>query len=135
MAWTHCDEKILDDEPCPGCGLSKSEWTLEVDVTRIFEVTRSKTARKSRDAWIEVQLLGGDGAPLANAAYKIALPSSRVKKGELDDQGVARIEKIREGTCRISFPGNLEEPVERETGERHVFELEPSERLEFRFSR
>lgn len=131
MPWEHCGESILDNEPCPGCGLSKTEWTLEVEVTRTFMVTGARRKKRKRDAWIEVQLLDAGGEPVADADYRIRLPSSKVAKGTLDAEGKARVEEIREGTCLVEFPDYLDEGEERETGALQVFELEEAE---FRFS-
>lgn len=125
MPWEHCEQTLADDEPC-ACGMTKGEWTVQLDMTRTIEVVRPTRRAKKRDAWIEVQLLGKDGRALAGADYRIALPGSRVAKGQLDDEGVARVEKLRAGTCEISFPGHIEQGAERETGERHVFRLAPA---------
>jgi hypothetical protein len=113
----------MDTDPCPECGLSKAEWTIKVEATRTFQVA-TRRRKKKRTGWIEVQLVNWTGAPMSGAAYRIALPSGQVKKGELDADGLVRLEQLPEGACEVSFPGNLDEGVERETGERHVFELE-----------
>jgi hypothetical protein len=131
MPWEHCGESVLDTEACPACGLSKAEWTLEIEVTRTFLVSNAKRKKRKRDAWIEVQLLDSSGEPVADADYRIRLPSSKVAKGALDAEGKARVEEIRGGTCLVEFPDYLDEGEERETGESHIFELEEAE---FRFS-
>ncbi len=124
MPWSHCDDDAIpDDAPCAACGLTKAEWTVQLDATRTFAVAAKGRGKRKRDAWIEVQLVGPGGAPMAGAAYRIALPDSRVKQGELDEEGKVRLEKLRAGTCEVSFPGAIDEAAERETGERHVFEL------------
>lgn len=54
--------------------------------------------------WIEVQLLGEDGAPIAGEAYAIILPGGKVIEGWLNGEGVARIDGIPPGVCQVSFP-------------------------------
>ncbi|HBP23022.1 MAG TPA: hypothetical protein DEA08_35270 [Planctomycetes bacterium] len=123
MPWTHCDQEILDNEPCPSCGLSKSEWTIQAEATRTFRVKRSGRVKKARDAWIELELCGAGGEPVAEAAYRVGLPNGRVKRGSLDAAGKARLEKLPAGTCQVSFPDHLPEHQERETNALHRFEL------------
>jgi hypothetical protein len=128
VPWTHCEQEIADTEPCPACGLTKAEWTVEVDTTRTF-VVASRRKRAARDAWIEVELKDAGGAPVAGAAYRVALPSGRVKKGALDAEGRARLEQLPAGSCQVSFPDHLPDPVERPTGARHAFQLGGGARL------
>lgn len=123
MPWAHCGVSVPDSDPCPSCGTSKSEWTIHLDKTREFSFKRPQRKTRKRDAWIEVQLLNAAGDPVPDAPFRIALPSSRVQKGTTNPDGVARVEEIRAGTCQVSFPGNVEEGAERETGARHVFRL------------
>jgi hypothetical protein len=54
--------------------------------------------------WVEIELVGDDGAPVADAAYAIELPDGRVQRGKLDARGLARIAQLGAGTCRVSFP-------------------------------
>ncbi len=117
MPWAHCDQSILDTDSCPTCGLSKAEWTIQVDLTRTFQVAGSNAKR----SWIEVQLLDDSGDPKAGADYRLVLPGNRVKKGKLDDEGLVRVDKLRDGVCKVSFPGTIDEAAQRPTGSRHVF--------------
>ncbi|MCO5170823.1 MAG: hypothetical protein M9894_31225 [Planctomycetes bacterium] len=49
MPWDHCDvEFILDDEPCPRCGVEKARWTVQVDRTRTLRIGRRAAARWER---------------------------------------------------------------------------------------
>lgn len=36
MPWQHCGARVLDDQRCPTCGVSKGAWTLKFDATRLF---------------------------------------------------------------------------------------------------
>ncbi|MET0395875.1 MAG: carboxypeptidase-like regulatory domain-containing protein [Longimicrobiaceae bacterium] len=57
------------------------------------------------DDWIEIELLGEDDAPIAGERYVVALPDGSTREGVTDADGLARLEGIRSGTCRVSFPG------------------------------
>ena len=55
-------------------------------------------------SWIEIQLVDGEGNPIAEEKYQIKLPSGSIKEGLTDSQGELRLEDIEPGMCRISFP-------------------------------
>ncbi len=124
MAWEHCGAEVLDTEPCPACGFTKAEWTVQVDRTRTFNVPGTARRPRSREAWIEVQLVARGEGPLPGEEYRIALPNGRVASGQLDGEGLVRVDGLSPGPCEVSFPGVLEPAVEVRTGQRHVFELE-----------
>jgi hypothetical protein len=43
MPGKHCEQKFnLDHEDRPTCGSSKEPWTLEIDPTRLFQISRKK---------------------------------------------------------------------------------------------
>ena len=54
--------------------------------------------------WIEVQLVGEDGKPIAGETCAIMLPGGRIVTRTTGQDGVVRLEGIAPGTCRISFP-------------------------------
>jgi hypothetical protein len=54
--------------------------------------------------WIEIALVDENGDPVSGQNYKIALPNGEVLTGSLDERGLARIEGIDPGTCKIGFP-------------------------------
>jgi hypothetical protein len=54
--------------------------------------------------WIEIQLVGEDGAGIANEVYEIITPDRQVFRGKTDDDGMARVPDIVAGQCQISFP-------------------------------
>jgi hypothetical protein len=55
-------------------------------------------------SWIEVQLIGEDGAPVPNETYAITLPGGNVVSGSLDRDGRVRVDPIPPGNCKVSFP-------------------------------
>lgn len=62
------------------------------------------TAPAPAKTWIEIQLLGEDGKPIAGERYRIELPDGALQEGTLDSQGIARVSDIESGDCRITFP-------------------------------
>jgi hypothetical protein len=49
-------------------------------------------------------LLDQQGKPVPNEEYKIKLPDGSTVNGNLDDMGLARVDGIDPGTCKITFP-------------------------------
>lgn len=54
--------------------------------------------------WIEIVLHDKNGNPVAGQEYEIRLPDGTALTGTLDERGVARVEGIDPGNCRITFP-------------------------------
>lgn len=60
---------------------------------------------KDEPQWIEIELLGEDGAPIPGASYQIELTDGSTIEGKLDDHGRAYIGDIaKPGNCIITFP-------------------------------
>ncbi|MDP2365632.1 MAG: hypothetical protein Q8M94_17935, partial [Ignavibacteria bacterium] len=53
--------------------------------------------------WIEIKLVGSDGNPVKDTAFKIKLPDGKDKQGKLDSNGYAKIEDIPPGKFKIDF--------------------------------
>ena len=56
------------------------------------------------DAWLDLELSGEDGSPLAAEPYVVTLPGGSERAGELDSNGRAREEGLPSGTCMVRFP-------------------------------
>lgn len=54
--------------------------------------------------WVDIQLLDDQGNPVPGEAYRLTLPDGRVIEGRLDDQGLAGVDGIDPGDCKIEFP-------------------------------
>lgn len=54
--------------------------------------------------WIEIELVGEDSKPIAGEPYRVITPEGTEASGTLDEKGLARIDYIRPGTCKVSFP-------------------------------
>jgi hypothetical protein len=57
-----------------------------------------------KSSWIEIELIGEDDSPVVGQAYRLLLADNTVIEGTLDEKGLARIEGIEPGTCRLTFP-------------------------------
>jgi type VI secretion system secreted protein VgrG len=58
-----------------------------------------------KKSWIEIQLLDEEGTPVASEKYRVTLPDGEtMAEGTLDEKGLARIDGIDPGTCKITFP-------------------------------
>ncbi|MBP5855974.1 hypothetical protein KAJ83_03070 [Marivibrio halodurans] len=61
-------------------------------------------ARKTRDHWITVELVGEDGGPVPNEPVTVTDPAGEEHAGETDSQGQFTVTGIPEGDCQITFP-------------------------------
>jgi type VI secretion system secreted protein VgrG len=70
--------------------------------------TRETHSEQSGDAenksWIEVAVVDEADRPLPGEQYEVELPNGRVATGTTGADGVARIEGVDPGTCKIRFP-------------------------------
>ena len=55
--------------------------------------------------WIEIELVGEDGKPIAGEAYTLKTVDGELIQGQLDTSGRARVETLTAaGDCQVSFP-------------------------------
>jgi len=54
--------------------------------------------------WIAVRMTDNSGDPVKSLRYEIKLPNGDVRKGTLDDNGLARLESPTSGECTVTFP-------------------------------
>jgi len=54
--------------------------------------------------WIEIELLDEEDKGIPNQLYRIVLADGTRRTGKTDAYGVARVECIQEGMCKVSFP-------------------------------
>ncbi len=59
---------------------------------------------KKKTHWIEIQLVDQDEKPVPGEVYLITLPDGTAQPGTLDDKGLARVDGIDPGTCKVTFP-------------------------------
>jgi hypothetical protein len=70
-----------------------------------FKPPEGEEAKKEELSWIEVELLDSQDNPVPGERYRIETPDGTVAEGTLDKDGFVRLEGIKPGTCKVSFPG------------------------------
>lgn len=58
----------MDDQRCPGCGISKAGWTVKLDKTRMFVL--SKRTDKQDDQVLVLKQAAQDGTPFCEKCEK-----------------------------------------------------------------
>jgi uncharacterized Zn-binding protein involved in type VI secretion len=53
--------------------------------------------------WIEIELRDKDGNPMGNKKYRVHLPNGEIRKGTLDGNGYAKIDKVPPGRVQVAF--------------------------------
>lgn len=66
-----------------------------------------------RKTWIEIELVRPDGKPVPYERYCVVTPDGETTEGCTDGKGLARLDGIDPGTCKITFPA-LDKQVWRE---------------------
>jgi len=56
-----------------------------------------------KHVWVEIELVDQFGKPVPNEPYSIELPDGTTSAGSTDGAGLARVEGIDPGNCKISF--------------------------------
>ncbi|MEP1444682.1 MAG: hypothetical protein ABJK37_01035 [Paraglaciecola sp.] len=60
--------------------------------------------QKENTSWIEIEMLDEEDAPVSGEKYEIELPDGSIAKGTLDGNGFARVDGVKPGECKVSFP-------------------------------
>ncbi|WP_339721999.1 hypothetical protein [uncultured Paraglaciecola sp.] len=60
--------------------------------------------KKEKTSWIEIELLDEEDAPVPGEKYQIELPDGSIAKGTLDGDGFARVDGVKPGECKVTFP-------------------------------
>jgi hypothetical protein len=55
------------------------------------------------DSWIEIELVDESGKPVASEEYLITTADGKPRSGTLDEKGLARVENIWRGQCKVTF--------------------------------
>ena len=64
----------------------------------------SDPASASEDAWLDLALQDGAGAPIGDVSYEVELPDGTIRAGMLDSDGRASLRNIDPGACIVRFP-------------------------------
>jgi len=70
-----------------------------------YKPPETEEEKKKKKSWIEIELVDKKDKPVPGMPYEVRLSDGEtVASGTLDDKGLARIEGIEAGTCKVSFP-------------------------------
>ena len=83
--------------------IEKKEGKYGSTPVQPYKAPTEEEAEK-KTSWIEIELVDEEDQPVPGEKYEIILPDERVAKGTTDQNGLARIEGIDPGTCKITFP-------------------------------
>lgn len=92
-------EKMKAEQRASGTGKYGS---TKVDEAKAQEQDTSSPEEKL--VWIEIELVDQDGNPQPGEPYKVVTSDNQTRSGTLNDKGFVRIEGIKKGTCKVSFP-------------------------------
>jgi len=92
---SHLGVAADEDAPAPTAGAEAVE--PEENPTGV-------PAKKEKDHFIIVELLGENGEPIPNEPCKITLPDGEVIERETDSQGRVEEYNVVEGNCDVEFP-------------------------------
>ncbi len=60
---------------------------------------------KTKTSWIELEMVyESNGKPVAGVSFEVTLPDNSIAGGTTDENGIARVEGIDPGSCKITFP-------------------------------
>lgn len=103
--------------PAASQAMTPRQWEEATRAERPLPAPRPGAARSGPDEmeadeaepaaevdWIEIQLVGEDDSPLPGERYEVTLPDGSTRGGVTGNDGVARLEGIPSGTCRVTFP-------------------------------
>jgi type VI secretion system secreted protein VgrG len=69
---------------------------------------------KKKKSWIEIMLIDEDNKPVTGERYQITLPDGKtVAEGTTNEKGLARVNWIDPGMCKITFPDRDKEAWKR----------------------
>ena len=71
-------------------------------VARIGDIISRSNVLKYQD-WIELELKDEDGNAVGGAEYSLHLPTGQIKKGNLDNNGYAKVEDIPPGKIKVTY--------------------------------
>ena len=81
---------------------SNTAGTSDTDDKEKFEPYKPDPKKKS---WIEIMLVNEEKKPVPGQRYRITLPDgATVAEGTLDGKGLARVDGIDPGSCKVTFP-------------------------------
>ncbi len=86
---------------------SKHGYFVKFDAVRIGKKKPPKPAKtitQAAPSWVEIELKDSEGNPMAGESYRVIAADGRVLDGTLDSEGKARVQGVKKGQCKVTFP-------------------------------
>ncbi len=90
---------------------SKHGYLVNFKAVRVAKVKPPAAAKPApaqaaqpAQSWVEIKLKDSEGNPASDEACRVVTSDGRVLEGTLDSHGRARVQDIKKGQCKISFP-------------------------------
>ena len=93
------DESLLEIQEKKGRKYSSPAYYF---IARIGNISSRSSVIKYQD-WIELELTDEDGKKIGGAEYTLHLQNGQIVKGNLDDNGYAKVEDIAPGKVRVTY--------------------------------
>ncbi|MHB1024433.1 MAG: type VI secretion system Vgr family protein [Desulfobacteria bacterium] len=76
------------------------------DKTYSAAETHNESSEESQQekSWIEIKLVDENNDPVPGERYRVEMPDGKIAEGSLDHNGYARVNRIKPGTCKVTFP-------------------------------
>jgi hypothetical protein len=78
-------------------------WLATMNVVSPPSETSTKDEAKGPD-WIEIAVEDDDGKPVSGVRYQVELPDGSTVDGVIPIGGMARLQGLPKGNCKVSFP-------------------------------
>jgi len=99
------------DEATPGQDTTYSKTAETLDAVAVESLTDEQEEREPVEpvetelTWLEIELVDEADQPVAGEKYEVILPDGKIRRGTLDANGFARIERLpAEGEAQVCFP-------------------------------
>ncbi|HQU13045.1 MAG TPA: type VI secretion system tip protein VgrG [Thermodesulfobacteriota bacterium] len=84
-----------------GDAVAGKDNTYDAKPTHKENVEDEEEEEKS---WVEIELVDEDGKPVPGERYRVETPDGKIAEGSLDEKGFARINRVKPGNCKVTFP-------------------------------
>src|ERR1700733_8333419 len=71
--------------------------------TKPYKAAETEEEQKEKTSWISIKMLDEASKPVTGLAFRITMPDGEtVAEGTLDDKGMARVDGIAPGSCKVT---------------------------------
>jgi hypothetical protein len=92
--------------PAAGAGITSTE----VEFAGVAAAEAVEATVEEEPTWIEIELIDAFGKPIKDEKFIITSPDGEEYTGKTDEKGLAKIDGIVDGWCKVSFP-NMDKDI------------------------